>query len=496
MRLIDYWHQVTKIASFGAVPDFWRLDVAVMERALVRRPASYWHTFGARRALRLFHAAAERVPAYRAFLKTHGIAHRSVRTVTDLEQVPFTDKKNYIAQYPLAERCWDGKLHDASLIAVSSGTSGAPTFWPRGGRQETDAAVIHEMAYRALFDIHRKKTLAVIGFPMGIYVSGVATLLPTWLLAQRDYPLTTVSAGNQKGAALSAIRSLSGSFEQVLIIGHPFFVKDLLETGRREGIPWKKFNVKMLFCSEGFNEQWRSYVQQQAGLPKHTVSAFNTYGSSELLLIGHETPASIAIRRTLRTAAVPNLFQYNPLLRYIQMHGEELLFTADSGVPLVRFNLHDAGATMSYAEGIAPLKKIPQRTWKLPFVTLRGRADHTLVFYAANIYPEHIHAALNAPRFLKSITGKFVMRKHYDRRHDALFELNVELQPGVEKSRHLAAELTSHVTKELRHINMEYDFLWNHLDKDLTPRIVLRPYQDPGHFRPGLKPKYIIKEQS
>ena len=195
---------------------------------------------------------------------------------------------------------------------------------------------------------------------------------------------------------------------------------------------------------------------------------------------------------------LPNVFQYNPLLRFIQEHEGELLFTSDSGIPLVRFNLHDAGTVMTYKKGVTMLRAsgstAPKGSWRLPFVTLKGRADHTLVFYAANIYPEHIHAALNAPRFLKDITGKFAMRKGFDRKHEAFLELHVELQSNVRPSKKMTATLTTHVTRELRRINMEYDFLWNHLVKDLTPRVILRPYQDPSHFRPGLKPKYFIKD--
>jgi phenylacetate-CoA ligase len=496
MQPLNYWHSLTRAERFGSVSDFWRIDVPATERALRTRPASYWVTNGERRALKLFHAAAQRVPAYKAFLRSHGIAHTDVRTIEDLERVPFTDKQNYINHYPLAERCWDGALHESSLIAVSSGTSGEPKFWPRGGRQEMEAALIHEMAYRSLFDIHRRKTLAVIGFPMGIYVSGVATLLPTWLIAPRKYPLTAVSVGNHKDQALKVIKELGKQYDQVLLVGHPFFVKDLIETGRRERVSWKKLNVRMLFCSEGFSEQWRRYLNAQAGLASNAMSSFNTYGSSELLLMGHETPVSVAVRRTIKTSHVPNLFQYNPLQRFIQTDGEELLFTADSGIPLIRFNLHDAGEVMSFAQGTAPLKKLPRGVWKLPFVTLRGRADHTLVFYAANIYPEHVHSALNAPRFLNNITGKFTMRKDYDKKQEAYLELNVELQPKIRASTTLRDKLAVHVTKELRRINMEYDFLWEHLGKDLTPRVILRPYQHPTYFRPGLKPKYIIKDHT
>ncbi|HXV27259.1 MAG TPA: hypothetical protein VD862_04545 [Candidatus Paceibacterota bacterium] len=506
----DTWNTLAAAPLFRAgIADYWRTDIAAMESSLRRDAPGRWVRQGDRRALALFHAAAERVPAYRDFLRRHRINGRAVRTAADLDGVPFTDKANYVNRYPLAARCWDGKLRNASLIAVSSGTSGEPKFWPRGQRQEMEATLIHELAYRTLFGIHRKSTLAVIGFPMGVYVSGVATLLPTWLTAQRGYPLTAVSVGNNKDQALNVIGKLRRNYDQVLLIGHPFFVKDVVESGKRAGLSWRKSGLRMLFCSEGFSEAWRSYLNRAAGLAADAVAAMNTYGSSETLLIGHETPLTVALRRAasadpelcgnlFASATVPNLFQYNPLLRHVARLNGELLFTSDSGIPLIRFNLHDAGTVIPYADGVAALRKsgrtVPAGSWKLPFIALKGRSDHTLVFYAANIYPEHVHAALNAEKFLGDITGKFALRKGYDRKHEAFLELNIELQPGKRPAASLARALSRHVVGVLRRINMEYDFLWNHLGKDLTPRVILKNYQDPEHFRPGLKPKYLIKE--
>lgn len=52
-------------------------------------------------------------------------------------------------------------------------------------------------------------------------------------------------------------------------------------------------------------------------------------------------------------------------------------------------------AELEKKSGGAPL-------WKLPIVTLRGRSDQTIIFYAANIYPEHIHHALSKQSFFSN----------------------------------------------------------------------------------------------
>jgi phenylacetate-CoA ligase len=430
-------------------------------------------------------------------------------------QVPETDKKNYINAYPLEKRCWGGDLARLDLLAMSSGTTGEPKFWPRGGYQEFEAGIIHELIYRYSFDIDKYKTLLVIGFPMGVYVSGVATLFPSLLVAGKKYNMSVVSPGNNKAEVLRAVEHLQKDFEQIILVGHPFFIKDVIESGRKKGISWSRKRLRLMFCSEGFNETWRRYVVGETGNPFHYRNTISTYGSSELLLVAHETPLSIYARNLMDknekfkeqivpTPWVPNFFQYNPFLRYIETSGSDLLFTSASGLPLVRYNLHDGGSIASFKNVLATLDLMrptwrdefareskQNAIWQLPFVALGGRTDQTIIFYAANIYPEHIHLALNYGPYLKKLTGKFVMHKHYLKNMDEFLEINIELKHNILPSKAFAKSIENHIFNKLRDINMEYLFITTHNDKDLRPHIKLWPYQHEKFFKPGLKPRYI-----
>ena len=44
---------------------------------------NFWHKIGEKRALSLFHEAAERVPAYKDFLHEHKIHHADVKTIKE-----------------------------------------------------------------------------------------------------------------------------------------------------------------------------------------------------------------------------------------------------------------------------------------------------------------------------------------------------------------------------------------------------------------------------
>ncbi len=489
---------------------FLAFDAGAFEHLLESKGEKFWQTAGEKKALALFHQAARRVPAYRAFLAKHKINPSLITTIGDFKKVPVTDKKNYTSKYSLADRSWDGRV-DNSLLAVSSGTTGQPTYWPRSGEQEFEAAVIHELLYRSAGEIDQHKTLLVICFPMGIYVSGLATYLPSQLIAAKHGNLSIITPGNNKPEILRAIKNLGGHYEQIILFGHPFLVKDVIELGKAEGIRWNKTKLRFFFCSEGFNEEWRNYLLKEAGLVRREGAAISTYGSSEMLLIAHETPLSLKLRAGLtndpvrrkeinRGIEIPNVFQYNPFLRYIEEQNGNLIFTAGGGVPFIRYDLHDGGHLLSFNDGQkligqnsrAEATETQTKPWQLPFVLLNGRSDQSIVFYAANIYPEHIRLALDTKAFFDLLSSRFVMRKNYKKDFDEYFEICVELKNGVKATPALRTRIAQAVYHRLREVNTEYNDVCNHFpNKNLAPKIRLCRYQDPTYFPLGLKHRWI-----
>jgi len=226
-----------------------------------------------------------------------------------------------------------------------------------------------------------------------------------------------------------------------------------------------------------------------------------------MLLMAYETPLSIRLRKTMEnnnplanqllgTQQVPNLFQFNPALRFIQEEQNELLFTCFSGLPLIRFNLHDSGKILSYQETTTKLKthlssSLLKTSWKLPFVTVEGRSDYAVIFYAANIYPQHIHAALGQKNLIHKLTGKFTMAKGYYKNMDEYLDINIELKQNVPINSQLTQQIQKLIVEKLKMLNAEYTFLWHNLQKDIRPKIRLWPYGHEKYFKLGLKPRYI-----
>src|ERR1700751_5472933 len=88
-------------------------------------------TAGQRKALKTFHQAATRVPAYKDFLDKNSINPKKIKTLSDFANVPTVTKENYLRLYPLKDLMWDGNEFNGDFISVSSGSSGEPFFWLR-----------------------------------------------------------------------------------------------------------------------------------------------------------------------------------------------------------------------------------------------------------------------------------------------------------------------------------------------------------------------------
>ena len=80
------------------------------------------------------------VPAYRKFLVDAKIDPAAIQSVEDFRQLPMTSKATYTNRYPLPELCRGGSLDGCDIIAVSSGSSGQPTIWPRSVVDELHVA--------------------------------------------------------------------------------------------------------------------------------------------------------------------------------------------------------------------------------------------------------------------------------------------------------------------------------------------------------------------
>ena len=312
----------------------------------------------------LFHRVAVSVPAYRAFLREHGVEPGEVRTFADFERLPLMTKENYHRRYPLPDLCRQGRLDGCDMVAVSSGSTGQPTFWPRSVTDELTVAARFEQVFAGSFAAAERTTLAVVCFPLGTWVGGLYTLACARHLAAKGYPITVVAPGNNKAEILRVIPELAAHCDQTVLLGYPPFIKDVIDTGTAAGLDWTRYAVKLVLAGEVFSEEWRDLVGRRAGMSSPCYDSASLYGTADAGVLGTETPLSICIRRFLAArpqaaqelfgeARLPTLVQYDPGSRFFETHDGTLLFSADSGVPLVRYHIADEGGLIGYQDMLA-----------------------------------------------------------------------------------------------------------------------------------------------
>jgi phenylacetate-CoA ligase len=155
---------------------------------LQTRLARHLSTSPQDRVVELFRGAARDIPAYREFLTSQGIDSADVKTYADFQTLPLTTKQNYMLAYPLPALTRDGRLAECEMVAVSSGSTGKPLFWPRSSMHELDIATRFEHVFHGSFHADTRPTLVVICFALGSWVGGMYTALCCRYLAQKGYP--------------------------------------------------------------------------------------------------------------------------------------------------------------------------------------------------------------------------------------------------------------------------------------------------------------------
>ncbi|MGQ0719641.1 MAG: phenylacetate--CoA ligase family protein [Pseudonocardiales bacterium] len=461
------------------------------------------------RALALFGSVVTTVPAYRAFLVEHGVDPAAVRTVDDLTTLPLLTKDNYLRRHPLAQLCRGGRLVGCDMVAVSSGSTGEPTFWPRSVADEFAVATRFEQVFHDSFGADRCATLAVVCFALGTWVGGMYTASCCRHLATKGYPVTVITPGSDVEEILRVISALGPQFEQVVLLGYPPFLKGVVDTGRARGVPWPDYHVKLVLAGEVFSEEWRTLVGERLGGGDPCFGSASLYGTADAGVLATETPLSICIRRYLAAhpaiarelfgeSRLPTLAQYDPRSRLFETYEGTLLFTGDNGIPLIRYHIADTGGLTSFDamlgfladHGFNPAAELGpgRRIRELPFVHVFGRSQFTVSYFGANIYPENITVGLEQPPIAAWVTGKFVMESREDADHDRYLAIAVELAPGVVGTEEMRSTIAQSITGQLRRLNSEFA-RYTPLERQL-PQVTLHQAGDPQHFPPGVKHRY------
>lgn len=481
--------------------------------------ANFWEKQGKKNAMKVFQETIDRVPAYKKFLKQENINPKNIQSMEDFKKLPIIDKKSYIKKFELSDLALDGRVSSAYTIETSSGYSGKPFFWLRTSKEDELFPSYIGYAFTQFYKVNKISTLVIMSLGLGTWTAGEKMAQALRITAVKNPLMTVMTPGANLEEVLRIVKELSSYYQQIVLNGYPPFVKTVIDEGERRGINWKKLNVKLGVGGEGYTEEWREYMAQKIGLDKKDLLGISGgYGAADIgMSIGREYPITVVIRKlALRDkdlaeklfgtrGSLPSLLQYNPGAFYIEEVKKELIFTAMTGIPLVRYNIHDRGGVIKFADMIKVLKKHDydiikelnkygfgeKDIWKLPFYYVFGRTDGLVSLFGIHIYTENIHDALTHPELTKYTSGNFKMAQVYNKAQNQKLKLDIELKNGLKSNKSLEELFQNKVIEILKEKSSEYNHLYERMGEKINPVIVLHSFGDSEYFsRDSIKHKY------
>ncbi|WP_374372229.1 phenylacetate--CoA ligase family protein [Dongia sp.] len=455
----------------------------------------------------LLERVARDVPAYRQILKEKAIDPATIRNPADFARLPLLDKANYIRRFGQDELVPGGDRGRCDFYAVSSGSTGEPTFWPRAAADEYPIATRFEQVFRDAFAAHEKRTLAVVCFALGTWVGGMFTTFCLRALAEKGYRIMIATPGNKPEEILRTVERLAPQFDQTVLLGYPPFLKEVIDAGIGQELDWGRCNIRLVLAGEVFSETWRDLVAERAGTKDILTFAASLYGTADAGVLAQETPLSVAIRRFLSgrpdiamgifgEARLPTLCQYDPASRYFEVVDGTLAFSGDNGVPLIRYHIADRGGIMAHEKmlrrlgdaGFSPQAAGVETFRRQPFVWVFGRANFTISYFGANIFPETVSLGLEQKDVHGFVTGKFVMQVKEGIEGKPAFTLAVEMAHNMAMESAIAERVADEVLAALRRLNSEFA---NYVPVELQrPIVTLFPQGHPEYFPVGVKHRY------
>jgi phenylacetate-coenzyme A ligase PaaK-like adenylate-forming protein len=107
-------------------------------------------------------------------------------------------------------------------------------------------------------------------------------------LAAKGYPITLVTPGNSLDEILRVVPELGPDVDQVVLLGYPPFLKNVVDVGIARGVDWSRLHIKLVAAGEVFSEPWRDLVGRRAGLGQPCLDSASLYGTADAGVLGTE----------------------------------------------------------------------------------------------------------------------------------------------------------------------------------------------------------------
>lgn len=314
------------------------------------------------------------VPFYQNALKKAGLAPADIKSLDDLQRLPFTLKQDMRDNYPYG--LFAVPLEQIVRIHASSGTTGKPTVV---GYTRRDIDTWTELMARSFVAAGAHKGDVIHNaYGYGLFTGGLGAHYGAERVGASVIPM---SGGNTKKQLM-----IMQDFGSTVLTCTPSYSLFLAEVAAEEGIDIKNLKLKVgILGAEPWSEKMRQEIEE-----KLNIKAIDIYGLSEILGpgVGIECIEAQNGLHIWEDHFIPEII--NPETGEVLPAGEkgELVITTitKEGIPLIRYRTRD----------ITRLIKEPcvcGRT-HARIERLSGRSDDMLIIRGVNVFPSQIESVL------------------------------------------------------------------------------------------------------
>ncbi len=310
---------------------------------------------------------------YHGRMEEAGVSPGSIKTIGDVDRLPFSRKSDFRENYPLGMLAVP--LDKVVRLHASSGTTGSRTMV---GYTAADLDTWSELVARfATAAGVVSSDVAQVSFTYGLFTGGFGL---HYGLEKLGATVVPASGGNTE-MQFSLMRDLGTS----VLVATPTYALHLSEVGRDLGFDFSASKLRIgLFGAEPWSEELRQRIESDMG-----ISATDNYGLSEV--VGPGVSGECELKRGMHIAEDHFIAEViDPATGKSVPDGErgELVLTTltREALPVIRFRTGDLTA----------IDREPcecgRRNARMSKVL--GRTDDMLIIRGVNVYPSQVEKAL------------------------------------------------------------------------------------------------------
>jgi phenylacetate-CoA ligase len=331
------------------------------------------------------------------------LSSTSIRTLKDIEKLPFLTKQDLREFYPFGLVCTP--LDDIVEVHASSGTTGKPVVGPY---TRNDVDLWGEMMARSLFaNGLRRQDIVQNAYGYGLFTGAHGFEKGAQKIGAM---VITIGSGNTERQI-----DIMRDFKTTTLASTPSYSLHIAEVAEERGLdPAKDFHLRLgVFGAESWSEEMRKNIENRWGIVAH-----EHYGLTELIGPGVVSECEYKKLHINADHFYPEII--DPLTGETLENGEEgeLVYTTltKEAFPAIRFRTKDRASITEETCECGRTLPIQSR--------IRGRSDDMMKIKGVIVFPSQIEAALMQVAGV-SDNYQIVKTKQGD-----MYALSVEVEPS------------------------------------------------------------------